>query len=134
MLVYMFLAGVVSLQLPNSLYYFVPKLGAQQQRRLLLQTMGVTGALAVVIAALMLGGAEFVAERFGNPDLAPLVRIMALYPLADRLVLLIPAFMISADRAVRGAVYSIAAAVAAWSRWSVYSRWDSTCRPRCGPW
>ena len=111
MLVYMFLAGVISLQLPNSLYYFVPKLGAQQQRRLLLQTMGVTGALALVIAVLMLGGAEFVARRFDNPDLAPLVRIMALYPFAERLVLLIPAYMISVDRALRGATYSVVAAV-----------------------
>ena len=109
-LVYLFLAGVISLQLHSSLYYFIPKLGAELRRTLLLQTFLVTGAAALVTAAVMFLGAGYIARLFHNPELVPLLRILCLLPFADRLVILIPAFMISMDRAVRAGTYSLIAA------------------------
>jgi len=106
-LVYMFLAGVLSLQLGNSLYYFIPKYGYKLRRILLIQTFLVTFATALIIGGVMFFGAGIIAQIFNNHDLAPLIRILALYPFVERLVILIPAFMISVDRAVRAGVYTL---------------------------
>jgi O-antigen/teichoic acid export membrane protein len=105
LLVYTFLGGVLSLQLATSLYYFVPKLPGEQRPALLLQTFGFSLAVAAAIGALMFASAGLIARLFDNPALAPLIRLMSLFPLADRFGQLIPSFMISADRAVRGGVY-----------------------------
>jgi len=110
-LVYMFLASVMSLQLSSSLYYFIPKLGVERRRMLLMQTFLVTLALAFVIGCVMFFGAEFIARMFNNPGLVPLIRIFAVYPFAQRLVILVPAFMISLDRPWRAGVYSLVASV-----------------------
>ena len=110
-LVYLTLATSISLQLHNSFYYFVPKLGPEQHRTLLTQTFLVTLSIASIVSLIMLCGAGAIARGFGNPDLAPLLRIFALYPFAERLIILIPAFMISTDRPVRAGAYSLIAAV-----------------------
>jgi O-antigen/teichoic acid export membrane protein len=110
-LVYMFFAGILSLQLNNSLYYFIPKLGPKLQRTLLVQTFLVTFTTALIIGAVMFFGAGVIARMFNNPDLVPLIRIFALYPFVERLVILIPAFMISVNRAYRAGAYTLVSAV-----------------------
>lgn len=111
-LVYLFLAGIISLQLNNSLYYFIPKLGSKLRRTLLVQTFLVTFVTALIIAAVMFFAAGVIARMFNNPGLVPLIRIFALYPFVERLVILIPAFMISVDRAIRAGVYTLVSAAA----------------------
>lgn len=110
-LVCLFLVGVISFQLYNSLYYFIPKLGSEQRGTLLIQTLLVTFAVALVAGGVMFFSATFIARMFNNPDLVPLIRIFALYPFVEKLLALIPAFMISLDRAVRAGLYTSAAAV-----------------------
>lgn len=110
-LVYLFLAGIISLQLNSSLYYFIPKFGSELRRTLLVQTLLVTFGTALVIGGVMFFGAGVIARMFNNPELVALIRIFALYPFVERLVILIPAFMISVDRAVRAGAYTLAAAV-----------------------
>jgi len=67
--------------------------------------------MAAIVAGIMFFGAEIIAQMFNNSDLVPLIRIFALYPFVDRLAILIPAFMISLDRAVRAGLYSLATSV-----------------------
>lgn len=111
-LVYMTLVGVLTLQLDNSLYYFLPKLGPELRRTLLGQTLTATLLLAAVVAVVMFVSAGPIARMMNNPGLAPLLRIFALFPLANRLFELIPAFMISLDRPVRAGVYTLVRSVA----------------------
>lgn len=110
-LLYAFLGGILSLQLENSLYYFVPKCSIEQQRSLLLQTISTKLVFALMASLIMFFGAGIIATMFSNPDLVKLLRIFSLYPLAASIISLIPAFMISIDRAVRAGVYSMADAV-----------------------
>jgi O-antigen/teichoic acid export membrane protein len=108
LLAYNFIAGVLSLQLSSSLYYFIPKLGIEQRRRLVLQTSLFTLLLAAVTSAIMFFGAARIAGIFHNSDLAPLIRIFCLYPFVARLLMLVPAFMISIDRPFRAGLYTTA--------------------------
>ncbi|MCK4752007.1 MAG: oligosaccharide flippase family protein [Planctomycetes bacterium] len=106
-MVYLFLAGVVSLQLSESLYYFIPKFGLEHRRTIVTQTFLFTMALSFIIGAAMFFGAEFIARRFHNPGLVPLLRIFSLYPFVERALKLVPAFMISIDRPIRAGVYTL---------------------------
>ena len=72
LLVYTFVAELISLQLQASLYYFIPRLGIERRRALLLQTLLITYALAVVAASVMFGGSRLIARGFGNAELVPL--------------------------------------------------------------
>ena len=107
MLVYMFLAGVLSLQLNYSLFYFIPKLGLEKRRTLLTQTLLFTLVTAFFITVIMFLGSNFIGGRFNNPELIPLVRIFALYPFVERILILIPAFLISIDRPLRAGIYTL---------------------------
>ncbi len=108
LLVYSLVGGVIALDLGQSLYYFVTKLQRQLHGVLLCQTYLVAMVLSALMAVTLWIGATPIASMFGNPALAPLLRILAFYPFAERLLTIIPAFMISLDRAVRAGCYSIA--------------------------
>ncbi len=107
LLVYGFVAGVLSLDLRGSLYYFVPKLGAEQRCMLLCQTFLTSWVMAAVIGTVMFLAAEPISRMFANPALAPFIRILGLFPFVEKLTALIPAFMISLDRPVRAGIYSL---------------------------
>lgn len=106
-LVYAFLGGILSLQLENSLYYFLPKCDIAQRRSLLLQTILTKLGFALVTSLIMFFGAEIIAVMFSNHDLVKLLRIFSLYALMSSIIPLIPAFMISLDRAVRAGMYTM---------------------------
>ncbi len=107
MLVYATVSGLLHLQFESSLYYFVPRLGIDVRRQLLLQTVVGSVATASLVTGGMLLLAGPLAALFNNPELVPLVRIFAVFAIPERINLLIPPFMISVDRAVRAGVYSV---------------------------
>lgn len=106
-LAYQLLLGLLSLQLENSLFYFLPKLGADHRRRLLVQTSVLTLGLAAIVGLAMFFGAQIIADFMNNPSLAPLIRVMALFPLPQALNALVPPFMVSVDRTVAASVYTL---------------------------
>jgi O-antigen/teichoic acid export membrane protein len=110
-LVYTFLGGLLSLQLENSLYYFLPKCLPGQRRALLLQTVGTKVVFAFVTCLIMLLGASLIAGMLNNPALTSLLPIFSVYALLASIIPLIPAFMISLDRAVWAGIYSMADSV-----------------------
>ncbi len=110
-LVYLSIASAISLQLHSSLYYFIPKLGENRRGTLLFQSILITLGMSVIIGGLMFVGAGLIAERFENPALVPLIRVFALYPFVERIIILIPAFMISMDKSVRAGVYTLVSSI-----------------------
>ena len=104
---YALIAGIFSLQLESSLYYFMPKLGPQRRRELLTQTLLTTGLLSLVISLAMFLTAGLFAAQFKNPQLATWIRIFALFPLFERIIQLQPAFLISLDKALYSGLYSM---------------------------
>ena len=110
-LVYTFLASLLSLHLDGSLYYFVPRLRDTRLAGFLRQTFVLTALMGGLIAVMMYLGAGTFARILGNDDLVPLVQILCLYPFGEKLLLLVPSFMISRDRAVHAGLYTVAGAL-----------------------
>jgi O-antigen/teichoic acid export membrane protein len=111
-LVYYFVAALIAFHLESSLYYFVPNLEEARRRLLVLQTILMAGVASLAMGAVLFFGSGVAARLLNNPELASLVRVLWLYPLVDALALLVPAYMVSVDRAPRAGVYSAAASVA----------------------
>lgn len=107
LLVYTTLGAMLSLQIEQSLYYFVPSLAAEQRRPLLAQSIGLTTGFAALVGAALFFASDLFAELLNNPELAAPLRALALLPLVDRINLLVPGFMIGIDRALRGVVYTV---------------------------
>jgi O-antigen/teichoic acid export membrane protein len=93
--------------LENSLYYFIPKLGLDRRRTLLSQTTMLNLMVASLVGGVMFFGAHPIAVSMKNMELVPLLQILALYPLPHAINATIPAFMISVDRTLRAAIYSL---------------------------
>lgn len=110
-LVYTFLGSLLSLHLESSLYYFVPQQRKTRLAGLLLQTFGLTTMMSLGIAVVMFLGASSFANLLGNPEIVPLIQILCLYPFGEKMLLLVPSFMISQDRAVHAGVYTMFGAV-----------------------
>jgi O-antigen/teichoic acid export membrane protein len=106
-LVMTFLTGLLGLNLPASLFFFIPRLGGDQRRLFMTQTLALSVLMAAATASAMLFGAAYIGRLFDNPDLPPLLRIFSLYPLAHLVLNLVPAFMISLDRPVRAGLYTL---------------------------
>lgn len=111
-LVYYLVAAIIAFRLETSLFYFVPNVEQDRRRLLVLQTIAMTTVASLVMGAVLFLGSGVASRLLNNPELSSLVRVLWLYPLVDGLSLLVPAYMISVDRAVRAGVYSAAASVA----------------------
>ena len=69
MLVATFLVSALGIHLPQSLFYFVPKLGPGKRRLVLSQTLIATASIGLVSAVVMLVGAEWIGRWFKNPGM-----------------------------------------------------------------
>jgi O-antigen/teichoic acid export membrane protein len=111
LLIYMTFVGFASLDIGASLYYFLPKLDRDQHGTLLAQSLGIVLALGACVCAVMFVCAPFVGRSFGNPSLVSVIRVLSLYPFAERLIILVPAFFICQDKPTWAGIYSLAATV-----------------------
>jgi O-antigen/teichoic acid export membrane protein len=110
-LVYSLLVGIFTIQIESSLYYFLPKYGPEKRRDLVTQTLFVTSIISLSIGLAMFFSAGLFAKRFNNPEIATLIRIFACFPFFERIVQLLPAFLISLDKALFSGLYSMLSAV-----------------------
>jgi O-antigen/teichoic acid export membrane protein len=111
MLVYGLIAGILTIQIENSLYYFLPKYGPEKRRDLVTQTLSVTGIISLSIGLAMFLSADIFAKHFNNPEIATLLRIFACFPFFERIVCLPSAFLISLDKALLSGLYSMLSTV-----------------------
>jgi O-antigen/teichoic acid export membrane protein len=111
MLVYGLLAGIFTIQIESSLYYFLPKCRPEKRRDLVTQTLLITGIISLSIGLAMFFSAGLFAKHFNNPEIATLIRIFACFPIFERIVCLLPAFLISLDKALFSGLYSMISTV-----------------------
>jgi O-antigen/teichoic acid export membrane protein len=111
MLVYALIVGIFTLQIESSFYYFLPKYGPGKRRDLVTQTLLVTSILSFSIALTMFFSAGLFAKYFNNPQIAPLIRLFAFFPIFERIIQLLPAFLISLDKALFSGLYSMMSTV-----------------------
>ncbi len=106
-LVVSFLLVLLSLNLPASLFYFIPKLGVETRRGMLSQTMILSLAGGTIAILVTIGLAGPLSRLWNNPALEAPLRACSLHGPALLILGLIAPFFISIDRAVRSGIYSI---------------------------
>jgi O-antigen/teichoic acid export membrane protein len=111
MLVHGLITGILTIQIENSLYYFLPKCGLEKRRDLVTQTLFVTSIISLLIGLAMFFSAGLFAKQFSNPEIAMLIRIFACFPIFQGIVQLLPAFLISLDKALFSGLYSMLSSV-----------------------
>lgn len=104
-MIYFFISGVLSFQLDSSIFYFIPKYGKPERRKILTQSIILSMGSALIISVIMFFGAKFISEFIGNKELYYLIRSFSIYPLGERILFIIPAFMISLEKAFNAGIY-----------------------------
>ena len=110
-LVYTMITGILTMQIESSLYYFLPKYGPEKRRDLVAHTLFSTGIISLVIGLAMYFSAGLFANNFNNPQLVTWIRVFACFAFFERIVLLMPAFLISLDKAFLSGLFSMSSTV-----------------------
>jgi O-antigen/teichoic acid export membrane protein len=101
-LAYAFAAPLLTLALPQALYYFIPQ-NKGKERQVLVENLALLGFMGVLFTGfLLLGGSNLLAWRFHNPDLAKTLKLLAPYPL-----FMLPAGAIGACLVIRNRISSL---------------------------
>lgn len=111
MLVYALIAGILTMQIESSLYYFLPKYGPEKRRDLMAQTLFSTGIISLAIGSAMFFSAGILANNFNNPEIVAWIRVYACFAFFERIVLLMPAFLISLDKAFLSGLFSMSSTI-----------------------
>ena len=106
------LLDVLALGVPLSVYYFVPRLSDDHKRRFVAQSLLVLAGLGLVLAAGVFIGAPVLARTFNNPEIEPLLRLFALYPLFAMPVSGLESVLLSLGRSAQYWVFRIVDRVA----------------------
>jgi O-antigen/teichoic acid export membrane protein len=106
------LLDILALGVPLSVYYFVPRLTDAHKRRFVAQSLLVLAALGLVLAAGVFIGAPALARTFNNPEIEPLLRLFALYPLFAMPVSGLESVLLSLGRSAQYSAFLIVDRVA----------------------
>jgi len=81
-LIYATFSTLLLLGIPQSMLYFLPKAGCdQEQKRIITRTVNVISILALILTILILITKAEIARRFNNPALNSLLVVYSIYPL-----------------------------------------------------
>lgn len=107
-LAFFFAVPLLTLGLPQALYYFLP--GEQKRpRAILLENMLLLTLMAAVFTVFLLaGGGKLLAMRFSNPGLERTLLLYAPYPLLILPAMGLAACLMARDRSRQVAVYNVA--------------------------
>lgn len=111
LLVTSLLTNILSLNLPASFYYFVPKAATEERRKIVNNLFAIAFAVSAIMSLLLYFTSPYIAEYFNNPPLKELLRIFCLYPFVTMTLQQLPPFFISTERALKAGVYSLLSAV-----------------------
>lgn len=111
-LVQRLIVGLVLAGVSSSLLYFVPSLKREQQRSLLVFISMSIGAVAAVTSLVMVVGAPWIAARFNNPALGPLLRLFAAYIFLATSVQHFSNYLVARGRHEMAAAYQVMVTVA----------------------
>ncbi|HOV15887.1 MAG TPA: oligosaccharide flippase family protein [Candidatus Cloacimonadota bacterium] len=79
-LIYLLIFSVFMMGLPQSIYYFVPRGGKEEQRKFLRQTLDLLTILGLIGSLILLFGRFGIGKIFNNPNLPQALLLYALYP------------------------------------------------------
>ena len=104
---YLFAAPLLTLALPQALYFFLPRNEGRQRTVLVevLLLLSVMGALFSVF--LLLGGTRLLALRFSNPDLRATLLLLIPYPLFIFPASALGACLVSQNRVMHLTIYNV---------------------------
>jgi len=107
MLAYNFVAPLLMLGLPSALYFFLPR-NENRQRGVTIDNMLLLFGLSVIFCLfLTFGGADLLAKRFNNPDLAITLKWMIGYPLYVMPVSVLGAVLVSKEKITTLTVFNV---------------------------
>jgi O-antigen/teichoic acid export membrane protein len=107
LLAYQFAAPLLTLGLPQAIYYFLPE-EKKRPRGVLIDNLTLLVALSCVFSLfLALGGNELLAMRFDNPKLTETLKWMIPYPLFVMPVMLLGGVMVIRERVTALSVYNV---------------------------
>lgn len=105
-LAYDFAVPILTLGLPNALYYFLP--GAEDERKTVMEILLLLLLAGVVFSVFLLcGGVLLLAERFNNQELVKTVQWMWAYPMYTFPILIISTVLVVKDKVNINAVYNV---------------------------
>jgi O-antigen/teichoic acid export membrane protein len=112
LLAYGMAAPLLLMALPKVLYVFVPRQPERARGLLWENLILLCLAASIFTGALLLGGAEVLARRFNNPDLAHTLRLYAPYPLFAFPVLALGGCLMVAQQVRTVAMFNVAGRLA----------------------
>ena len=111
MLAYSFVAPLLMLGLPDTLYYFLPR-EQSRKRGVLIDNLFLVFLMAMVFSIfLAAGGYKILALRFNNPDLEYTLKWMILYPLYVMPVAVLGAVLLTQNKTYTLARYNVISSI-----------------------
>jgi len=111
-LAYNFALPILTMGLPQALYYFLPGEKKRQKQLVLENLLLLFGAGLIFSLFLTFGGTEILAQRFNNPDLAKTLKWMIYFPLYTFPVLAGGAVWVTQDKVKLNAIFNVAKGLA----------------------
>ena len=107
-LIYSTFSTLLLLGIPQSLLYFLPKSKtAEDQKRIISRTLNIVSLLALIFAIAIFALKGFIAVKFNNPSLRPLLLIYAIYPLFIFITQLFSSIMLGLKRPLQAAKFTL---------------------------
>jgi O-antigen/teichoic acid export membrane protein len=103
---------VFALGLPLSILYYLARLRDADKKAFIVQSVVLLAAGASATGLAVFLGADLIAGAFGNPDLAALLRLFAVYPVLIAPSLAVEGVLIVSGRVLQFAVFAIASRLA----------------------
>jgi len=106
-LAYNFALPILTMGLPEALYYFLPGEKDRKKQLVLENLLLLFGAGLIFSLFLTFGGAEILAQQFNNPDLVKTLKWMTFYPLYTFPVLAGSAIWVTQDKVKLNAIFNV---------------------------
>ena len=110
--IYAMLVGILGSNIAESLLYFLPRAGPGQKPQWLGQTTQLSLGVGLVLSMILYFMSDLWAAQFDNPELSPLLKVFAFFPLTDRIVRMVPPALIAEDCAGWAASFTVLLGVA----------------------
>lgn len=106
------LIEIFSLGLPLSILYYLARLPDQQKGWFIARSVALLCAGATATGVAIFLAADLIAEAFGNPPIAPLLRMFAVYPVLIAPSLAVNNVLVAEGRVIRLVYFSVASRAA----------------------
>ncbi|PKN73232.1 MAG: hypothetical protein CVU50_04350 [Candidatus Cloacimonetes bacterium HGW-Cloacimonetes-3] len=107
-LIYSTFSTLLLLGIPQSLLYFLPKSASgEEQKRIISRTLNIVSLLSLLFALAIFASRGFIAAKFNNPSLQPLLLIYAIYPLFIFITQLFSSIMLGLKQPLQAAKFTL---------------------------